>query len=78
MVRNISQLRIKMDIKFQFIILTLCNQIKIQCIKICALLCAHKSEVDGTPFFSVFVGWDYGSNPVSRITLLRAESFEVV
>lgn len=33
--------------------------------KICALLCAHKSEVDGPPFFSVFIGVDFGSNPVS-------------
>lgn len=36
--------------------------------KICALLCAHISEVDGTPFFSVFSEWDFGSNPVSRLT----------
>ena len=28
-------------------------------------ICVHKLEVDGTPFFSVFVGWDYGSNPIS-------------
>jgi len=28
-----------------------------ECKKICALLCAHKSEMDGTPFFLVFVGW---------------------
>lgn len=29
---------------------------RFQCKKICILLYAHKSEVDGTPFFSVFLG----------------------
>jgi hypothetical protein len=33
-------------------------------IRICALLCAHKSEVGKTPFFSLLKGWDLGSNPL--------------
>lgn len=39
------------------------NKVIIQSKKICA----HISEVDEPPFFSVSTGYDFGSNPVSRL-----------